>query len=171
MDIVGSRRATIPCTSTGPEPDRIGPPPVEVPVVYALVFGFLLPMVVKMNEVLGRSIGSVPASASVHATGAVFVGLCVLPFIGREWVVGLGEAPWWSFLGGVIGSLLVVIANQAVTAVGVAAFTAVSVAAQLVISAGMDHFGLFGSDPHLLSPARAAGIALLTLGALLVVRG
>ncbi len=138
---------------------------------YALVFGLMLPLVVKMNEVLGRSIGAVPASASVHATGAVFVALCILPFLGRDWVAGVGRAPWWSFLGGVIGSLLVVLANRAVGTVGVAGFTAISVTAQLVISALMDHWALLGSDAHALSPGRAAGIALLVVGAALVVRG
>lgn len=140
-------------------------------MVYALVFGFLLPLTIKMNEMLGRSIGAVQASASVHATGAVFLGMCVLPFLGRDWVAAVGRAPWWSFLGGVVGSMLVVLANRAVGAVGVAGFTAVSVAVQLIVSAAMDHYGLLGSDLRLLTGGRALGIALLAAGAVLVVRG
>lgn len=140
-------------------------------MVYALVFGVVLPLTIKMNEVLGRSIGSVQASASVHLSGAVFLALCVLPFLGRDWVAGVGRAPWWSFLGGVLGSMLVVLANRAVGSVGVAGFTAVSVAIQLIISAAMDHYGLLGSELRLMSPQRAVGIALLALGAVLVVRG
>lgn len=140
-------------------------------MVYALVFGVVLPLTIKMNEVLGRSIGAVQASASVHLSGAVFLALCVLPFLGRDWVAGVGRAPWWSFLGGVLGSMLVVLANRAVGSVGVAGFTAVSVAIQLIISAAMDHYGLLGSELRLMSPQRAVGIALLALGAVLVVRG
>ncbi|MDP2305262.1 MAG: DMT family transporter [Pseudomonadota bacterium] len=140
-------------------------------MVYALMFGLVLPLCIKMNEVLGRSVGSVAASASVHATGAVFVGLCVLPFIGREWMAGVARAPWWSFLGGVIGSMLVVLANRAVGVVGVATFTAVSVAAQLIISGVMDHYGLLGSELRVMSPGRMVGITLLVSGAVLVVRG
>lgn len=140
-------------------------------MLYALVFGFLLPMTIKMNEVLGRTIGSVQASASVHATGAIFLVLCVLPFLGREWLTVVGRAPWWSFLGGVVGSGLVVLANRSIGAVGVASFTALSVAVQLIVSAAMDHYGLLGSDIRVLSPGRAVGIALLAAGAVLVVRG
>jgi transporter family-2 protein len=150
---------------------RATPCAVEVRVVYALVFGLLLPMCVKMNEVLGRSVGAVAASASVHATGAVFVCLCVLPFLGRDWVGGVARAPWWSFLGGILGSLLVVLANRSVGSIGVAGFTAVSVAMQLVISGVMDHYGLLGSELRLMSPGRVAGIGLLVGGAVLVVRG
>jgi transporter family-2 protein len=140
-------------------------------VVYALVFGSLLPIVVKMNEVLGRSIGAVPASVSVHATGAVFGAVCVLPFLGRGWTAGITGAPWWSFLGGVLGAGLVVLANRAIGVLGVAAFTAVTVAAQLVISGVMDHFALMGSELHPMSAGRAVGIVLLGVGAVLVVRG
>lgn len=140
-------------------------------MVYALVFGLLLPVCIKMNEVLGRSVGSVAASASVHLTGAVFLGLCVLPFVGRDWMAGVARAPWWSFLGGVVGSMLVVLANRAVGLVGVATFTAVSVAAQLIISGMMDHYGLLGSELRLMSMGRVLGIALLVSGAALVVRG
>ena len=128
-------------------------------------------MVVKMNEVLGRSVGGIAASASVHASGAVFLCVCILPFLGREWMTGVARAPWWSFLGGVIGSMLVVLANRAVGMVGVATFTAVSVAAQLIISGVMDHYGLLGSELRLMTAGRVAGIGLLVVGAVMVVRG
>ena len=75
-----------------------------------------------------------------------------------------------SWLGGVIGSMLVVLANRAIGAVGVAAFTAVSVAAQLIVSSAMDHFAIMGTDLHLFTPGRAVGIILLVIGAILVVK-
>lgn len=140
-------------------------------MVYALVFGLLLPITIKMNEVLGRHVGSIHASASVHATGAIFLLLCALPFLGRDWVAGVGRAPWWSFLGGVVGSMLVVLANRAVGAIGVAGFTAMSVAIQLIVSALMDHYGLLGSELRALSGGRILGLLLLFAGAVLVVRG
>lgn len=139
-------------------------------MLYALFFGSLLPVVVKMNEVLGRHIGSLPASASVHASGGLFLGLCVLPFLGTGWVSGAASAPWWSWLGGVVGSLLVVLANRAVGAVGVAGFTAVGVTAQLAVSAAMDHVGFMGGEVHPFNGTRLVGVLLLVVGAALVVR-
>lgn len=139
-------------------------------MAYAIVFGILLPGVVKMNEVLGRHVGSLQASTSVHVSGGLFL-LCILPFLNKDWLAGVARAPWWSFLGGVIGALLVVLANRAVGAIGVAGFTAVSVAAQLIVSALMDHYGLLGADIRLVTPGRLAGIALLAGGAILVARG
>jgi transporter family-2 protein len=65
----------------------------------------------------------------------------------------------------------VVLANRAVGMVGVATFTAVSVAAQLIISGVMDHYGLLGSELRLMTAGRVAGIGLLVVGAVMVVRG
>jgi transporter family-2 protein len=95
----------------------------------------------------------------------------MLPFAGRTWLGSASTAPWWSWLGGVIGVGMVLLATRAVTLLGVAGFTAVTVAVQLVVSAAIDHYGLAGSPVYALSPLRAAGIVLLAIGATMVVRG
>jgi transporter family-2 protein len=140
-------------------------------MLYALAFGLLLPVMVRMNEVLGRTIGQLPSSVGVHVIGGLFGVVCVLPFAGRGWIEALPRVPWWGFVGGVLGTGMVVLANRAVGALGVAAFTALNVAAQLVTSGVMDHFGLFGSDVFPMSPARLVGMGLLCAGAVMVVRG
>ena len=140
-------------------------------MVYALVFGLFLPVVIRMNEVLGRTIGTMPSAVAVHVVGAAFGLLLVLPFQGRAWIGAMPNVPWWALLGGVIGTGLVALGNRAVGALGVAGFTAVNVATQLMTSAVMDQFGLFGSEVHELSVPRLAGMVLLGVGAVLVVRG
>lgn len=137
----------------------------------AFVFAVCLPFVVRMNESLSRAIGSVPAAWAVHAVGAVFGLAFMLPFAGRAWLGAASTAPWWSWLGGVIGVGMVLLATRAVSLLGVAGFTAVTVAVQLVVSAAIDHYGLAGSPVYALSPLRAAGIVLLAIGATMVVRG
>ncbi|MBM4365869.1 MAG: DMT family transporter [Deltaproteobacteria bacterium] len=138
---------------------------------YALVFGLLLPFVVRMNESLSRAIGHLPASFAVHAVGAIFGAIAFLPLSGGTWWQAARGAPWWAWFGGVVGSGMVILANRAVGAMGIASFTALTVAIQLVSSAAIDHFGWVGSPVHPMSLLRAAGIVLLALGATLVVRG
>lgn len=140
-------------------------------MVYALVFGLLLPVVVRMNETLGRVIGQSPSAVGVHLIGGIFGLLCVLPFCGPAWFGALARAPWWSFCGGVVGIALVVLANRAIGVLGVAAFTAVTVAIQLVSSGTMDHFGLLGAPVFPMTSGRAVGMLLLAAGAVLVARG
>ena len=141
------------------------------PMLHALLFGLCLPFVVRMNESLSRVIGHLPGAWAVHATGAVFGAALLLPFAGRQWVGTVTAAPWWSWLGGIIGCAMVVLATRGVSTLGIASFTALTVAIQLVVSAGIDHFGWVGAEVHPLTLTRSAGIVLLGLGATLVVRG
>ena len=140
-------------------------------MVYALVFGLCLPFVVRMNEALSRVIGYLPGAWAVHAAGAVFGLLFLLPFAGTAWPAAAASAPWWAWFGGIVGSGMVVLATRAVTSLGVASFTAVTVAVQLVVSAAIDQFGWLDTPIHPLTLTRAAGVLLLGLGATLVVRG
>jgi transporter family-2 protein len=137
----------------------------------SLLFGCLLPAVVRMNEALGRTVGQLPGSVLVHAVGGVFGALCVLPFVDRTWLDSVPRTPWWGWLGGVVGVLLVVLANRGIGTLGTAGFTALTVAVQLVASALIDRFGLFGAEPSPFTLTRVAGMCLLGVGATLVVRG
>lgn len=140
-------------------------------MLLAIVFGLLLPLTIRFNEVLGRHIGAVPSSVSVHVTGGIFGALLLLPFVQPGWTAGVGKAPWWAWLGGVVGAGLVVLANRSVGAVGIATFMAISLSVQLTAGALLDHFGAFQSPVVPITAGRAAGIVLLAVGAMLVTRG
>ena len=141
------------------------------PMWYALAFGILLPLVARMNETLSRVLGALPGAWGVHAVGAVFGGIFLLPVLGREWMGQVRVVPWWAWLGGVLGTGMVVLANASINRLGTAGFIAVSVAAQLAASAVLDHYGFPAGTPHPLSVMRVGGILLLAAGAVLVVRG
>jgi transporter family-2 protein len=53
---------------------------------------------------------------------------------------------------------------------GAATFLALAVVGQMLAALVIDHFGLFGLPPQAASPARAAGVALLIAGVILVRR-
>jgi len=136
----------------------------------AIAFGLVLPFVARMNDQLARHVGHLAGAWGPHAIGALFGAVFLLPFAGREWTSKLGNVPWWGFLGGVVGSGLVILANTALQRLSTGTFVAVTLAAQLVASAVMDHFGFAGSPIHALGPARLLGFVLLGVGAVLVVR-
>lgn len=144
---------------------------VDGAMLHALVFGLLLPLVARMNETLSRSIGGLPGAWAVHAVGAVFGAVFLLPFLGTGWVRAVPAAPWWAWLGGVLGTGMVVLASGAIERLGTAGFIALSVAVQLAASAALDHFGFPVGPAHPISAMRVGGILLLTVGAIMVVRG
>jgi transporter family-2 protein len=140
-------------------------------MVPALLFGILLPFVARMNETLSRLLGPLTGAWAVHAVGGVFGALFLLPFLPTTWVGAARTVPWWAWLGGVLGTGMVVLANASITRLGTAGFIAFSVASQLAASALLDHIGFPDGVTHPFTLLRAGGILLLSVGAVMVVRG
>lgn len=78
----------------------------------------------------------------------------------------LREAPWWNWIGGPLGALIV-LAGAALTArLGAALFIALVVGGQLLCSLLLDHFALMGLKEQPLTPGRVAGALLVLAGVL-----
>ena len=76
----------------------------------------------------------------------------------------LRETPWWNWVGGALGTLIVAAGAFLVRPLGAAAFIALVIAGQLVASAVFDHFGLFGLEQKVFTWGRAAGLLLVIAG-------
>src|SRR5437763_16060722 len=81
----------------------------------------------------------------------------------------LGDAPWWVWIGGLLGAFYV--AGSIVTApkLGAATLIALVVAGQTVASLLVDQFGWVGFAERQVTPGRVAGM-LLVLGGVTLVR-
>jgi transporter family-2 protein len=90
--------------------------------------------------------------------------------LARPGVGGLGGAfrtPAWMWLGGVMGATVVFAITFAQPRIGATATIGILIAGQLVMSAVIDRYGLFGVDRIDISVPRAGGIVLLGIGAAL----
>ncbi len=90
--------------------------------------------------------------------------------VSRAGLGGLGDAfrsPLWMWLGGAMGLTVVFTITFAQPRIGATATIGILIAGQLVMGAAIDRFGLFGVEQIGISPARAAGIVLLGIGAAL----
>ena len=79
----------------------------------------------------------------------------------------VGGTPAWMWIGGLMGFTVVTSITFAQPRIGATAVIGILIAGQLVMGAVIDRFGLFGVDQIGISPARAAGILLLGIGAAL----
>jgi transporter family-2 protein len=80
----------------------------------------------------------------------------------------LREAPWWNWIGGPLGALIV-LAGAALTArLGAALFIALVVGGQLLCSLLLDHFALLGLNEQPITPGRLLGAALVVTGVLCI---
>jgi len=77
------------------------------------------------------------------------------------------RTPAWMWIGGLMGLTVVTAITFAQPRIGATATIGILIAGQLVMGAVIDRFGLFGVTQIDISPPRAAGIALLGIGAAL----
>jgi transporter family-2 protein len=99
--------------------------------------------------------------------GALALFLVVLLFY-RTAHTRTGEAPWWAWVGGLLGAFYVTATVVVPVRIGAAAFFGILVTAQLVMSVLIDQFGWLNFPKHAASPLRLVGVALLVGGVLLV---
>jgi transporter family-2 protein len=82
----------------------------------------------------------------------------------------LRAAPWWNWIGGPLGALIVLSGAALAPKLGAASFIAAIVAGQLACSILLDHFAWMNLPQHLLTFPRIIGACLIFAGVLLVTR-
>lgn len=120
----------------------------------------------------GERVGSFEALAASLVFSSL-VATAVLLAV-RQSLSGLGDAlqaPWWYWVGGGGMGVVVVLTITVVTPrIGAAATIGMLIAGQLTMSVLIDRYGWFGVEQVPLTWARALGVLLLALGALLALR-
>lgn len=76
----------------------------------------------------------------------------------------LAQAPWWAWLGGLLGAFFVTMALFLVPKIGAANLAAGIIAGQLLGSLVIDHFGHLGLPQHPITPGRLVGLTLIFAG-------
>ena len=133
--------------------------------------GCLVGMQAPINSRLGKTIGTLPAASFSFIVGtAALVLITVIVQGGLGALGGVGRAPWWALVGGLLGAVYVATALVAVRTLGAAGLTAVVIFGQLGVSVVIDRFGLLGIARHPVGAQRVIGLVLLALGVALVVR-
>ena len=80
----------------------------------------------------------------------------------------LAGAPWWVWVGGLLGRVLRARQRRRAPKLGAATLVAVILAGQAFASLLVDHFGWVGFEENPITPGRLLGIALVAVGVALV---
>jgi bacterial/archaeal transporter family-2 protein len=133
--------------------------------------GVLVGMQAPINARLGRAVGSLQAATVSFLVGTVaLVTITAVAGGGFATLSHVGRAPWWAFVGGLLGATYVTVAILTVRTLGASGLTAAVIAGQLAISVVIDRFGLLGVVRQPIALHRVAGLVLLVIGVALVVR-
>ena len=139
-----------------------------------LAFGFaagaMLPIQFGINAQLATWVDS-PLRATLVSFLIGTVALAVVMLVAaRDWppLSRVESAPWWVWVGGLLGAFYVLGSVVAAPKLGAATLVAVILAGQAVASLLVDHFGWVGFEENPITLGRLAGVAFVAVGVALV---
>lgn len=139
--------------------------------VLAAIAGILLPLQIAFNNRLTSFSGN-PLLASLISFSVGTVVLLVYSISNftmlQRSVQYVTQAPWYAWLGGVVGAFYVVSTVVASPKIGIAMFLALVIGGQLIMSMLIDHFGWLGMPEKQINVWRLAGLVLIVAGVMLI---
>ncbi|HEY8663482.1 MAG TPA: DMT family transporter, partial [Propionibacteriaceae bacterium] len=99
-----------------------------------------------VNGRLGTVMGS-PLAAALVSFAVGLVGLVLINLVARNRPRPSGKAPWWSFLGGLIGAGFVFSIAYVTPILGTSLAISATLLGQVTGGLALDHFGAFGFPP------------------------
>ena len=139
-------------------------------MLMAFAAGIIIAMQPPINAELTRQLGHPMSGALWNFCGGMLVLIVahvvfrIVPTVG----VAVKHAPWWAWLGGVLGAIFVTTSIFLLPRIGVAAFTIGMLSGQIVSAMLIDQFGLLGADRRPATPGRLFGAALVVVGVAIV---
>lgn len=140
-----------------------------IPLILAVVAGVTMALQGSLNTALSKIIGLLEATFIVHAAGTALIMVLLFVFkMGQGDLARVGEAPWYLYLGSLLGVLIVYSVIFSVSKLGVAVATTAIIVGQVSTALLIDHFGLFGLKEIPFTWWKVVGLGLLAAGAKLM---
>jgi transporter family-2 protein len=139
-------------------------------LVLAFSAGAVLPLQAGINSQLRTFAGSPLIAAFISFLVGTVLLFAMMLVLRLPWpsISALAQAPWWAWLGGLLGAILVFLAIVLAEQLGAAVMVALIITGQMIVSLLLDHYGLVGYTRNTLSPARIIGTVLLLSGVFLI---
>jgi bacterial/archaeal transporter family-2 protein len=132
--------------------------------------GGLIALQPAINAGLGKSTGNIAAAFVSFAVGALLLAVIVAVAGQAGGLSSTFDVRWYYLLGGVLGAAYVFTALVTVSSIGAGGVAAATITGQLTASVVIDRMGILGLEETPITWDRAAGVALLLVGTLLIVR-
>lgn len=129
-------------------------------LVMSIAGGVAIGIQAVVNSGLGKKVGTIEASFISFLIGTIALFITMIIF-GKGNFFAINEVPKWQLIGGLLGAFYVFIMIMSVPKIGVIAAFFSIIAGQILMSAIIDHFGLFGGETYPLDIKK--GIAILMM--------
>ena len=133
--------------------------------IWTVLSGAGIPLIGVLNSGVARSVGNpFAATAIMFAMAALISALITLPLYGLPSLAQLTSAPPISYGAGLLIGFYGLSATIIIPRFGAASFIAFILVAQLLTSAAVDQFGLFGMEKRPLDTTKVAGLIVIIAG-------
>ncbi len=134
-------------------------------LLVAALAGVAMAVQGSLNAVLGKYIGFLETTLVVHLVGTVVVLLILYVFrLGSGDLGQLKEAPWYTYLGGALGVMIIFAVAYTLPRAGVANATTAIIIGQVATAMLIDQLGLFGLEKVPMSWWKGLGLGFLAAG-------
>jgi transporter family-2 protein len=143
-----------------------------IALIFAVVAGACISIQAAANASLRTHLNDVRWATFFSICGTIITAVVVMLAIrpAAPSAAAMRAAPWWNWIGGPLGALIVLSGAALAPRLGAAAFIAAVVAGQLASSILMDHFAWMNLPHQPISLSRGIGVAFVFVGVLLVTR-
>lgn len=136
--------------------------PTQALIMFAAGIG--IPILAALNARLGANIGSPAAAATVLFVVAFATATLTMILTGPEALRAIPAQPKHLFLAGVLVAFYVLSITYVAPTFGVGNAVFFVIIGQLISSAAIDHFGLFGAQITPVTGLRMLGISVMAAG-------
>ena len=133
----------------------------------ALINGVILAIMIFCNGMLAHITGPYLGTLLFHGLGLALI--MAISLLKRNRLPRLADVPWLLFLPGVLNVITILFNNLAIARIGITLVTGVGLFGQLVMSALVEHFGLFGMPVNRFKKAKILGFSIISLGIILMI--
>jgi len=140
-------------------------------LLIAALAGVTMALQGTLNSALGKVIGLLETTLLVNAVGLIFTALLLFVFrVGSGDWQRYSQAPWYLYLGGVLGVVITYGVVRSIPTVGVANATTAIIVGQVLTATVIDHLALLGMKEIPFTWHRLLGTVLIASGAWFLLR-
>lgn len=133
----------------------------------ALINGVILAIMVFLNGMMSSIVGPYVSTLIYHVLG--FILIMIISIIKKNRLSNLKALPLLFFLPGILGVITILLNNISIPQIGVTLAVGAGLFGQLVMSAIVEHFGLFGMPINRFKKEKTLGFSIISLGIIVMI--